>query len=96
MKAYNDTYKSRPAVLAKERVRDALRRSTETDKKKARRVANHAIRDGKLHRELCIVCGDRAEMHHADYSKPLEVTWLCSRHHRLVHQPNYTPYQVDK
>lgn len=24
-------------------------------------------------------------MHHKDYDKPLEVTWLCRRHHMLEH-----------
>jgi hypothetical protein len=23
--------------------------------------------------------------HHADYARPLMVTWLCARHHRLAH-----------
>ena len=25
------------------------------------------------------------EAHHADYSNPLGVTWLCSTHHRRLH-----------
>lgn len=54
-------------------------------KYKAQNAVNNALRDGKLKREPCYFC--RAEFvhaHHQDYSKPLEVMWLCPRcHHRL-------------
>ena len=42
-------------------------------------------RRGKLLAEDCKVCGDPAEMHHADYSKPLDVDWLCKKHHQALH-----------
>lgn len=46
-----------------------------------------AIRDGRLTREPCVVCGtcNRLHAHHEDYAKPLDVIWLCVRHHRLHH-----------
>ena len=56
------------------------------EKVKARKVAWFAIRDGRLKREACEVCGEEAEAHHEDYSKPLEVRWLCMQHHRATHQ----------
>ena len=31
-------------------------------------------------------CEVRGEKHHADYSKPLEVTYLCSKHHKTKHK----------
>jgi len=44
---------------------------------------SNAIRDGRLSRQPCEVCqAPEAQAHHADYSKPLEVRWLCFRHHR--------------
>src|SRR3990167_3093473 len=46
-------------------------------------VAN-AKRSGKLIPEPCNACGGKAEAHHNDYDKPLEVVWLCRKHHRLV------------
>jgi hypothetical protein len=53
----------------------------------AHSLLNHALRKGTIEREPCLFCGgERVEGHHHDYTKPLEVTWLCRRHHRLVHR----------
>ena len=53
------------------------------EKFKARYVLNNAIRDGKIVRPLMCRCGStgRIEAHHIDYSKPLEVIWLCKPCH---------------
>lgn len=43
----------------------------------------------KLKREPCEECGDiKAEAHHDDYLKPLNVRWLCRRHHDEWHENN--------
>jgi hypothetical protein len=39
-----------------------------------------------LEPQPCKVCGDKAQAHHHDYSKPLEVEWLCQKHHGLEHR----------
>jgi hypothetical protein len=63
----------------RKRVRDPLKRKAQTA------VAN-AIRDGKLQRQPCEVCGaEFAEAHHPDYTKPFEIRWLCPEEHRGVH-----------
>jgi hypothetical protein len=54
------------------------------DKAIARYAVNNALRDGRLERQPCH-CGARAEAHHPDYSKPLDVVWLCRPHHRQLH-----------
>ena len=51
---------------------------------RARWMVRNAIRDGKLIRQQCH-CGAKAEAHHEDYSKPLEVEWLCTKHHKVHH-----------
>ena len=51
----------------------------------ARSYANVYVRRGKLKRQPCEVCGFPAQMHHDDYSKPLQVRWLCSTHHQDIH-----------
>ena len=48
-------------------------------------ATSNAIRDRRLASQPCEVCGSaKVEAHHDDYSKPLEVRWLCRMHH-LVH-----------
>ena len=45
-----------------------------------------AIKNGLLRRQSCESCGSpRTQAHHTDYSKPLDVRWLCARHHAQVH-----------
>jgi len=52
----------------------------------ARRAVSKAIKDGRLIKCPCEVCGDaNTEAHHDDYDKPLDVRWLCRSHHRLHH-----------
>lgn len=52
----------------------------------ARWMAHRALNSGKITRGLCIVCGNaNSQMHHEDYYKPLEITWLCLQCHRIYH-----------
>lgn len=47
-----------------------------------------AIKEGRLIRQPCEQCGattGRIEAHHEDYSKPLDVMWLCHKHHAQRH-----------
>lgn len=56
-------------------------------KDNCRSYANTYLRRGKIKREPCARCGDLfAEMHHADYSKPLEIEWLCRPCHLAHHR----------
>lgn len=56
--------------------------STSEQKKEAYRVYHRALRQGELTRKPCEVCGNpKTHGHHEDYSKPLEVRWLCETHH---------------
>jgi len=45
-----------------------------------------AVASGTLTRGPCAVCGAlKVHGHHGDYSKPLDVVWLCPPHHRQLH-----------
>jgi hypothetical protein len=72
-----------------EKVRETGRRYREAnpEKFKAHVATNSAIRDGKLIPQPCEVCGEeKVDAHHDDYSKPLEVRWLCHKHHKAHHR----------
>jgi hypothetical protein len=57
------------------------------EKYKAHQLLNYAIRMGMIKRGKCEVCGkSNAQGHHEDYSKPLEVVWLCPIHHTEHHR----------
>jgi len=58
-------------------------------KRSAHVLVGNAIRDGKLFKQPCEVCGDiKVHGHHCDYNKPLEVMWLCAEHHSQWHSEN--------
>lgn len=57
------------------------------ERRKASNLVSNALRDGKLEKLPCLVCGhEKVEGHHPDYSRPLDVVWLCNPHHREVHE----------
>lgn len=58
-------------------------------KYKAHNIVSNAIRDKKLFKEPCEICGSEdTHAHHDDYAKPLNVRWLCPVHHRQWHDNN--------
>jgi hypothetical protein len=69
---------------------------------KAQMTVGNALRDGRISRGPCALCGTTKNIHghHKDYRKPLDVTWLCAKcHHRIHaifpelsgHHPQITP-----
>lgn len=49
-------------------------------------VVSNAIRDKRLQKMPCEICGNpQSHAHHEDYSKPLHVKWLCAAHHQRLH-----------
>lgn len=81
--AYQKTERGQQAVKKAHRNWEAAH----PEKKKAAQIVNNALRYGKLDRWPCQVCGEeKVEAHHADYSNPLGVVWLCVKHHKEVHK----------
>lgn len=49
-------------------------------------VGNH-LYNGRLIKQPCEKCGNtEVDAHHDDYEKPLEVRWLCKKHHAEHHK----------
>lgn len=66
----------------------ALKKQKELRPKQAhaRYAVSNAVRDGKLQKTPCMVCGNpEVEGHHPDYDRPLDVVWLCMVHHKQAH-----------
>lgn len=54
--------------------------------RKAYVAVRNAIKSGKLLPRPCAVCGrKKTHAHHRDYLKPLDVEWLCPKHHKEKH-----------
>ncbi len=63
------------------------RRKEHPDRVQCRNITASAIRGGLLVRQPCEKCGDtNSQAHHDDYSEPLQVRWLCRKHHDKHHQ----------
>lgn len=76
-------YKKTDAGRAAAKVSDARQRKKFPEKYAARQSVLKALRSGRLVRKPCEVCGaPKTQAHHTDYSKPLDVQWLCPDHHR--------------
>ena len=57
------------------------------EKAKAQRKLRHEVEMGRMVRGACEACGSqKTQGHHEDYSKPLEVVWLCAKHHGQRHR----------
>jgi hypothetical protein len=52
-------------------------------------AVGNAVRDKRLAKGPCEVCGaPKAHAHHDDYDHPLTVRWLCAAHHNEWHRKN--------
>lgn len=85
---YQEIYRLRPEVKERKRLEARQRRTCpiEQNKARVRRQTRSAILAGTLVRQPCEVCGaEKVDAHHDDYSKPLDVRWLCRTHHNEFH-----------
>jgi len=79
-------YRETPAGKQAQRVSDERQRERFPEKYAARKAVLAALRGGLLVKLACNRCGGtKAQAHHADYSKPLDVEWLCVKCHTDEH-----------
>jgi hypothetical protein len=80
---YDRLRHQRPERKAAVQARAKKYRERYPGKARARTIVSNAVRDGRLQRQPCEICGDvKSQAHHDDYRKPLQVRWLCFVHHR--------------
>ena len=81
-------YQKSPAGKLATRTNGIRQREKFPEKYAARQAVLVAVRSGALKRKPCEKCGaTKVQAHHPDYSKPLEIVWLCEPCHRLEHAP---------
>lgn len=75
----------RPKVAKRIRKNAANWNKKNPEAYRAHYLVSNAIRDNRLEKEPCLFCGaKKVHAHHRDYSRPLDVIWLCPKcHHRL-------------
>ena len=56
------------------------------EKVAAHNALNRAVKAGEVTKLPCNICGEvNVQGHHEDYSRPLEVIWLCCSCHKRLH-----------
>ena len=86
-KVKRERYAERRKEYAKEYSRKNLK---DPLKVSARTQLNNAVKCKSIIKpNKCEKCLERHQLnaHHCDYSKPLEVVWLCTKCHALEHHP---------
>lgn len=58
---------------------------TTAEKRRARKLLSYAVSTGKVIPQPCKCGAVKAQAHHHDYSKPLEVEWMCAKCHSQLH-----------
>ncbi len=80
-------FKAKNGGAAAYRNRQRDRSPEDRQKYRARKTVENALKAGKLERRPCARCGaEKAQAHHEDYGKPLDVTWLCPKDHKARHR----------
>jgi hypothetical protein len=85
----NEGYCKNCKIFRKRQIRP-YRTDEQKFKDAVRRLTWRKVNQGFLKRQPCEVCGTEEDVqaHHDDYSKPLDVRWLCRKHHREHHKLN--------
>ncbi len=85
VREYDRMRSKSPERIAKNVENTKIWRAKNPQAYRAQSAVSNAVRDGRLQKLDCEFCGsDQVHAHHKDYSKPLDVVWLCAKcHHRL-------------
>ena len=83
---YRDDGRQAPPSNESKRITNIKYAEKFPEKRRAHTIARRAILAGILIPQPCDRCGTTSvDAHHDDYSKPLDVIWLCRAHHAERH-----------
>jgi ribosomal protein S27AE len=88
MREYQREWRKRNPTYSADAVRRYRAKPDTAPKLRARETLARAVRQGRIERPAeCPRCGvvGKIQGHHKDYSKPLEVEWLCGLCHGQEH-----------
>ncbi len=85
--------KARSVYAGSKEGRESLKRGKKEwaarnkEKRSAHSIFWNGIKSGKVVKKPCEICGEtKVHGHHEDYKRPLDVIWLCDKHHILWHK----------
>ena len=81
----NDRQKYQVQIVAPKKKWD----KNNPEKKRAQTILNNAVRDKRIIKPIyCSICEKKTRLHghHDDYSKPLDVEWMCAICHKTFHK----------
>jgi hypothetical protein len=62
-------------------------RILKSQKSDTRFLTRNLIRQGVIKKLPCEICDkNKSDGHHIDYEFPLEIIWLCRKHHKAFHR----------
>ena len=86
---------ARPTLL-KSQTRQANWRRANLAKYRAHLAVQRALVSGTLQKQGCEVCAHAVvDAHHDRYDEPLNVRWLCRRHHVRLHSGGEDMFPIE-
>jgi hypothetical protein len=52
----------------------------------AYRIVKEAVKNGTLQKRPCFCGKTNVHAHHENYANPLDVIWVCPKHHKVLHK----------
>jgi hypothetical protein len=87
-KAYAERQRASADAKAQDQIRTREWQAKNRIKRQAHIIVGNAVKAGKLVPKSCERCGHAVDVsaHHEDYSRPLDVNWLCKSCHGKRHR----------
>ena len=94
IKEYNKKWSESHREEVSEYVRVKYREDPKTQiRRRAAFTVHSALKKGEIKKQPCEICGnEKVHAHHDNYNNPLDIRWLCLKHHKEWHKNNKPIY----